>query len=129
MASVPAISSVVLFAADADQTASFYRALVVPLTGERHEGGPQHLATELGDVHFAIYQAESEGRAPARRAAGSTFVGFYVSSLDEVERWLKSNGAKLLVPHEQMPWGCRLVFEDPDGRAVEINQRDHCAAV
>jgi hypothetical protein len=22
-----------------------------------------------------------------------------------------------------MPWGCRAVAEDPDGRAVEVNQR------
>ena len=32
----------------------------------------------------------------------------------------------MLTGHEQMPWGCRMVAEDPDGRAVEINQRGHC---
>jgi hypothetical protein len=34
---------------------------------------------------------------------------------------------RLLAEHEQMPWDRRIVVEDPDGRAVEINQRGHCA--
>jgi hypothetical protein len=28
--------------------------------------------------------------------------------------------------HERMDWGCRVVVQDPDGRAVELNQRGHC---
>jgi hypothetical protein len=32
----------------------------------------------------------------------------------------------VLAEHEQMPWGCRVLLQDPDGRTVEINQRDHC---
>jgi predicted enzyme related to lactoylglutathione lyase len=35
-------------------------------------------------------------------------------------------GAAMLTSHQEMPWGCRVVAEDPDGRAVEINQRGHC---
>jgi len=35
--------------------------------------------------------------------------------------------APVLGEHERMPWGCRMVFQDPDGRPVEINQRHHCA--
>jgi lactoylglutathione lyase len=122
----PEISSLVLFSADSGRTVAFYRALGLPLVDERHEEGPPHMVTELGDIHFAIYQAESGGRAPGRRVAGSTFGGFYVGSLDQVQSELTSAGVRLLTEHERMPWGCRIVVEDPDGRAVEINQRGHC---
>jgi hypothetical protein len=81
---------------------------------------------ELGAVHFAIYPAHSPGRARERRSAGSLFPGFYVQSLDRVAEALARARTPMLTGHQQMPWGCRVVAEDPDGRAVEINQRGHC---
>jgi lactoylglutathione lyase len=123
---VTEIASLVLFAADADKTAGFYRAIGLELEHEDHGEGPVHFAIELGGVHFAIYPTEDGGRAPARRAAGSSFPGFYVQGLDEVTESLRRTGAPVLTEHERMPWGCRVVVEDPDGRAVEINARAHC---
>jgi lactoylglutathione lyase len=120
------MASLVLFAASPTATAAFYRALGVQLADEYHGEGPVHFATELGPVHFAIYPAEAPGRAPQRRRGGSLFPGFYVESLDRAAMALTEVGAPLLTGHEQMPWGCRIVAEDPDGRAVEINQREHC---
>jgi predicted enzyme related to lactoylglutathione lyase len=126
MRTVTEIASLVLFAADVDKTADFYRAIGLELEHEDHGEGPVHFAIELGEVHFAIYPTEQSGRAPARRSAGSSFPGFYVDSLDEVTASLCSQSARLLTEHEQMPWGCRIVVEDPDGRAIEINDRAHC---
>jgi lactoylglutathione lyase len=123
---VTEIASLVLYAADAEKTAEFYRAVGLELAHEDHGEGPVHFAMELGPVHFAIYPTEPRGRAPARRAAGSSFPGFYVAALDEVTESLRRMGARVLTEHEQMPWGCRVVAEDPDGRAVEINDRAHC---
>lgn len=120
------IASLVLFAADVDKTAEFYRALGLDLEHEDHGLGPVHFALELGGVHFAIYPTEAGGRAPARRAAGSSFPGFYVQALDDVTESLRSMGATVLTEHEQMPWGCRVIAEDPDGRAIEVNDRAHC---
>lgn len=120
------VASIVLFASDAEATAAFYRAIGLDLIDEVHEEGPVHFAAELGEVHFAIYAAGAPGRAPERRAGGSSFPGFYVSSLDQVEDVLARIGARVLSGHEEMPWGCRIVAEDPDGRPVEINQRSHC---
>jgi lactoylglutathione lyase len=120
------LSSLVLFAPDAGRTAAFYRALGVDLEDEAHEDGPVHFAAELGPVHFAIYAAAGPGRAPDRRGGGSSFPGFYVGSLDQATAALDRVGARILTGHEQMPWGCRIVAEDPDGRAVEVNQRGHC---
>ncbi len=122
------MASLVLYAADPAATAAFYRALGVMLEDEDHGEGPVHFAAELGPVHFAIYPAAGPGRAPPRQAGGSCFPGFYVPSLDQAARALAGLGAPLLTRHEVMPWGCRVVAEDPDGRPVEVNQREHCPA-
>jgi predicted enzyme related to lactoylglutathione lyase len=122
------MSSLVLFANDPEKTAAFYRALGVPLEEEDHGEGAVHLAAEIGPVHFAIYSAQSpSGGVTPWRGAGNEFAGFYVESLDKVVASVSSLGARLLTEHQDRPWGCRVVAEDPDGRVVEINQRDHCA--
>jgi lactoylglutathione lyase len=126
MRAVAEIASLVLFAADARSTADFYRAIGLDLVEESHEEGPVHLAVELGPVHFAIYEAVALGRAPERRSSGDTFPGFYVGSLDVVTDALRQLQAPLIREHEAMPWGCRIVAADPDGRSVEVNQKDHC---
>jgi hypothetical protein len=77
-------------------------------------------------VHFAIYPAEAAGRAGERRSGGSVFPGFYVESLDRAAEALAEVSAPILTSHEEMPWGCRIVAEDPDGRVIEVNQREHC---
>ena len=120
------MASLVLFAGDTAATAAFYRALGLELADEDHGEGPVHFAVELGPVHFAIYPAQAPGRAAERRSGGSVFPGFYVGSLDRAVAALGRAGAVMLTGHEQMPWGCRVVAEDPDGRTVEINQRGHC---
>jgi lactoylglutathione lyase len=120
------MASLVLFAADAHRTGDFYRAVGLDLAEELHDEGTVHLAVELGPVHFAIYEAALPGRAPQRRSGGDTFPGFYTETLDEVSRALRELGVSFLRDHEPMPWGCRIVVEDPDGRAVEVNQKEHC---
>jgi len=110
------MASLVLYAASPQATAAFYRALGLELADEDHGEGP---------VHFAIYPAEEPGRARERRSGGSMFPGFYVQSLDRAAEALAQIGAPVLTGHQQMPWGCRVVAEDPDGRAIEINQRGH----
>jgi len=122
------MASLVLYAARPAATAAFYRALGLTLDEEDHGEGPVHFATELGPVHFAIYPADAPGRAAQRRSGGSLFPGLYVDSLDRAAAALARAGARVLTGHQQMPWGCRIVAEDPDGRAIEINQRGHCPA-
>jgi catechol 2,3-dioxygenase-like lactoylglutathione lyase family enzyme len=118
------LASLVLYAADPAATAAFYRALGLTLAEEDHGEGPVHFATELGPVHVAIYPAQTPGQAGERRAGGSVFPGFYVASLDGTASALA--GAPVVTGHQQMPWGCQIVALDPDGRAVEVNQRGHC---
>lgn len=120
------VASLVLFAVDLEATVEFYRAVGIDLEHEDHGDGPIHYATELGQLHFAIYPAECVSTAPDHRAGGSSFPGFYVQSLDETTSALVTMGSPLLSQHETRPWGCRIVVTDPDGRPVEINQQGHC---
>lgn len=120
------LASLVLFVSDVDAAARFYRAVGVPLEDEDHGERPVHFAAELGAVHFAIYAATGPGSAPERRSAGASFAGVYVGSLEDALRDVTALGAPLLSGHEVMPWGCRFVVEDPDGRAFEVNDKDHC---
>jgi lactoylglutathione lyase len=106
---------------------AFYRAVGLQLHDEDHGGGPVHYATDINGVHFALYSApDSPTRAPQWRDAGSSFPGFYVTSLDDTMAALTVLKAPVLTGHQVRDWGCRAVVEDPDGRPIEINQRDHC---
>jgi lactoylglutathione lyase len=123
------MASLVLFANDPSATAACYRAIGVELESEDHGDGLAHLATDLGGVHFAIFPADGgPARAPGWHHPGSSFPGFYVASLDAVLGRLEQLRTPVLAAHQQRPWGCRAIIEDPDGRAVEINQRGHCPA-
>jgi lactoylglutathione lyase len=121
------ISSLVLFTGNVERARAFYGAIGIDLEAEDHGDGPVHYATDIDGVHFAIFGAEaSDGRAPRLREPGSSFPGFYVPSLDDTVAALASLGAPVLAGHQVRDWGCRAIVEDPDGRPVEINQRDHC---
>ncbi|HTW19480.1 MAG TPA: VOC family protein [Mycobacteriales bacterium] len=123
------VASIVLFASDAPRCAEFYRSAGIALVDERHDDGPTHYAAELGPVHFAIYQATGPTASLEHRRPGEVFVGFYVDSLDRVVAALTALGMEASGTHEQMSWGCRQLFHDPDGRTVEINDRNHCPSV
>jgi predicted enzyme related to lactoylglutathione lyase len=120
--------SLVLFANDLAATSTFYRTVGLPLVDEDHDEGPVHTAAELDGVHFAIYQADDAvgAHAPSWRSAASDFAGFYVDSLDDASASLDALGTRILTAHERRPWGCRIVAQDPDGRADEVNQRNRC---
>lgn len=77
-------------------------------------------------MHVAVYAADDAGMAPSLRGPASTFPGLYVDSLDETRTALEATGAPIMDDHQVRPWGCRFIAEDPDGRAIEINQRSHC---
>ena len=122
---MPELASLVIFASDLEPVTAFYRALGIALDEENHDDGPVHAATDLGSVHFAVYQAEDGigSEAATLRSASSTFPGFYVESLDAVTDALQDLGSPILEPHQVRPWGCRIIAADPDGRAIEVNQR------
>jgi catechol 2,3-dioxygenase-like lactoylglutathione lyase family enzyme len=121
-----ALASLVLFSSRVQRTAAFYRALGLDLVGEN--GGEQYGA-EVGGIRVAVLDAETAvAHAGAWREAGTTFPGFWVDSLDGVLTDLARAGTPLLLAHDPGLRACRAVVKDPDGRTVELSQRDHCPA-
>ena len=120
------LASIVIFTERVEQSVAFYGSLGVPLEDENHGDDFVHAAGEMGAVHVAVLPASAPGGAAGWRAAGSTFVCLWVSSLDEAMAALEPLGAEVLRTHQECEWGCRFAVADPDGRAVEVNQRDHC---
>jgi catechol 2,3-dioxygenase-like lactoylglutathione lyase family enzyme len=122
------IASIVLFSDEPSRTIDFYRAIGVELQDEDHGDGLVHSAIDVGGVHFAVFSATDRiDRPTGWRSSGTTFVGFYVPSLESTMSALRELGMIVVVGHQARSWGCRIVVEDPDGRPVEINQHNHCA--
>lgn len=119
------VASIVVFTEHLDRAVAFYRALGFPLEDEDHGDGFGHAAGDMGGIHVAVVPATGPGQT-GWRAAGSTFVGVWVPSLEEATASVERLGASMLLLHETCDWGCRIVVADPDGRAVEVNQRGHC---
>lgn len=124
--SATGVASVVVFSAHPVATVAFYRSVGVPLADEDHGEGEVHAAAEVGPVHVAVYPGSGPPTVAGWRDSGSTFVGFWVRSLEEARRAVGELGAPVLQDHQHLDWGCRIVVADPDGRPVELNQRDHC---
>ena len=95
--SMTELSSLVLFTGNIEQARAFYRAIGLNLDDENHGDGPLHYATDISGVHFALFDAKpASGRAPQWRRAGSSFPGFYVTSLDDTVAALTTQGAPVL---------------------------------
>ena len=112
------VSLIVLRATDLDRTLEFYRLLGLEFVQEQHGSGSIHFSAQIGGTVIEIYPGQP-GTAPDRKTAGATTIGFRVVSLDAI---LEQSGAKILTPPQSSPWGRRAVVEDPDGRAVELNE-------
>jgi catechol 2,3-dioxygenase-like lactoylglutathione lyase family enzyme len=120
------LSSVVMFSGHPEACVAFYRAIGIPLEDEDHGDGALHAAADVDGVHLAVLPGTGSDMAPTFRAAGASFAGFWVHSLDATVAALAALGTPVLVDHQMREWGCRTVVADPDGRPVEINQEDHC---
>ncbi|EEF61288.1 VOC family protein [Pedosphaera parvula] len=116
------LALLVLRTATMEATLTFYKALGLHFTEEKHGTGPLHYSSVVGDLVFEIYPGEP-GSAPERKTGGATMLGFTVDQLDATLALLNAiKPDSQLVPKES-PWGRRAVAVDPDGRAVEITER------
>jgi len=113
---------IVIRAADIEQTLRFYRALGLEFVEEQHGNGPLHYACDLSGTVIEIYPGKP-GAAPDRRSGGATLLGFQVDLLEPALKAIEEIGATVLTPPQNSPWGRRAVVQDPDGRAIELNER------
>jgi hypothetical protein len=88
------VTAILLISTNAKQLCEFYRAsLGLPLKEETHDGMPLHYGYSLGDVHFAIHNADGWPGMPTRNAQ-SPIISFRSSSMDPStgKTDLRSNG-------------------------------------
>jgi lactoylglutathione lyase len=114
----PVLTLLVLKTRQPDTLRSFYQALGVDLSEERHGKGPRHFAGRVGETVLEVYPLTEEIAADA-----STRLGFTVGDVDGVVTALRGVGAPVVSPPQQTTWGYRAVVRDPDGRAIELYQR------
>src|SRR5690606_7727103 len=119
--SKPTLNLIVLRTADIRATLAFYRALGMVFVEEQHGTSPVHYSCELGDLMVEIYPTEPNV-APDGRPAGATMIGFRVESVERVVENLRRLEAPILTEPQQSEWGRRAVVQDPDGRAIELNE-------
>lgn len=95
----------------------FYEAIGISFVEEKHGDGPVHYAGRIGETVMEVYPLLTG--EPDR----TTRLGFSVGDLGKVTAALKAIGTEVTEP-KKTEWGLRTVVHDPDGRAVELYQRE-----
>jgi predicted enzyme related to lactoylglutathione lyase len=97
----------------------FLRALGLEFVTEQHGTGPVHYATRVGGLVLEIYpDSQTEIAASAPR------LGFAVANLAETIPRLEAAGGVVVSSPRPTEWGLRAVLRGPDGRPVELYERD-----
>ena len=111
----PSLSLLVLRSPDLDRLKSFYTALGLRLTAERHGNGPDHYSATLGATVLELYPGDGQVE---KGSPGDVRLGFELESLDQIPtavvgpaRPVERDGRRV------------LIVRDPDGRAVELTER------
>jgi predicted enzyme related to lactoylglutathione lyase len=114
--SSPRLNLLVLRVSDLDRSAVFYRLLGLSFTRHAHGSGPEHLASEAHGFVFELYPA-----TPEQPPSVSARIGFAVADVDALATALGGvEGARVVSPPKDSPWGRRAVVADPDGHRVEL---------
>ena len=117
--SAPAL---VLYCADMDLTRSFYSALGLSFARERHGGGPEHHACDLGAFVIELYPSDGRDRGP-----GPQRLVFSISRLDDALTEWRSLGLRCAGP-KRSAYGRTALVADPDGREVLLIEPDDASA-
>ncbi len=115
------LSAVHMVSRDAHRLAAFYAdVLGVPLTLEE-VGGANLWTCTLGDLHFAIHDADDFDDDSAT-GVGAIKLGFAVFDIDDVARTLEERGVSLLYTPKDLGWCKMTAIRDPDGNYVELTE-------
>jgi predicted enzyme related to lactoylglutathione lyase len=103
-----------------DRLRAFYVALGIAFAEEKHGDGPTHHAGRVGEALLELYPLP-ENAGPAD---DTTRLGFAISDVDAVMGSLEAAGGSVISRPRRTEWGYRAVVRDPDGRAVELCERE-----
>jgi catechol-2,3-dioxygenase len=113
------VTAILLISSNAKQLCEFYRAtLGLPLEEEAHDGIPLHYGYSLGDVHFAIHNAEG-WPGVATRNARSPVITFSTSNLKALVERLAARGVKVTGPTDH-GFAQGISFRDPDENLISV---------
>ena len=113
------VTAILLISPNAKKLCEFYRAtLGIPLEEEVHDEIPLHYGYSLGDVHFAIHNADGWPGVPTRNAQ-SPNIGLSTSDLKTVAARLSAHGIKVTGPTDH-GFAKAVSFRDPDGNFVSV---------
>jgi predicted enzyme related to lactoylglutathione lyase len=117
----PVLGLIVLRSGDLVASLAFYRAIGLSFVEERHGSGPVHYSCQSGTTVIEIYP-ETAQQPQDYQGGGATLLDFNVKSLDAVLERMKPLDVPVLKSPKSSTWGRRAVVQDPDGRAVELNE-------
>jgi hypothetical protein len=98
----------------------FYRMIGIDFTEEQHGTGPTHLTGPLGDAILELYPFTDDNAV----ADTTTRLGITVPNLVESVVALETLGTPIVSRPRQTRWGWRAIVRDPDGRVIELYQRE-----
>lgn len=96
--------------------AAFYTQLGINFEYHRHGTGPLHYAAAINGLVLEIYPLQ-KGQL---QADSGLRLGFKLDNPQEVIEALRLEEVAIISEPIDSPWGCRAVFQDPDGRKVEL---------
>ncbi len=118
---LPALSLIVIRAADIDASLVFYRAIGVVFVQEKHGAGPIHYSCEFAGLVLELYPDKTSSMQEAN--TDKTMLGFNVASLEQTLAELKKIGVAPKAEPKESPWGIWVNVLDPSGRTVQLSER------
>ena len=113
------VTAILLVSPNAKKLCEFYRAtLGIPLEEEVHDEIPLHYGYALGDVQFAIHNADGWPGVPTKNAQ-SPNSAFSTSNLKAVAERLSAHRIKVTGPTDH-GFAKAVSFRDPDGNLISV---------
>ncbi len=108
---MPALTLLVLRAADLERTRRFYEALGLVFTEEKHGGGPVHYACALGATVLELYPRR------AKTDRDDVRIGLAIANVAAAIAAALDIGGGV---HRALDATGTAVLRDPDGRLVDL---------
>lgn len=112
--SKPALNLLVLRSSDLEKSVGFYNLLGLSFVEEKHDSGPKHYSSQIGQLVFELYPLGEKDPTHHIR------LGFVFDSVDETLLWLESES--IVHSAEDTDRGRLAVVNDPDGHIIELLQ-------
>ena len=104
---------------DMEALATFYSLLGFNFEYHQHGKGPFHYAAERDGLVLEIYPETSKFLTTR-----GLRLGFGVNNLDAVLNKIEAKGGRIIQPLQNTEYGETAIVADPDGRKVELKERD-----